>query len=344
MPLSIQEARLKFIKELTKQANFYSCLIIVPLGLALNVASIAIFKRKPFRKKTIAIYNIIIALVNNVVLILSFLNFFTQSLSKDFILKSNFGCVFFIFTTRVFTQASSWLNVLVTVDRMILVSYPCRFSLIQKRLTIFIMVFAVFVTISALNVPNLMFKVNKISNFNKNNNKTETFLSCTANDKLVLARDLITIIIRIVIPFVLMIKLNGFLIYKIVKSRRRANHCSSKTQKKDYYFAVSIITLNILFLLTQTPLLICLILLNMFQYSVLYGTSIEVAWANFFYTISLIVSSYNYAFTFLVNLKYNRLFRSEFMKLVCFLKRFYALKIIKFNKVNSSSLELEQKF
>ena len=123
--LPLNDTRIKLL--------YYSCLTIIPLGITLNIISSIIFTRKRFDKTTMGYYNIVISMFNNILAAFGMVTYFSQSIGKDLTLTSDFSCLFLSFCMRLFTQMSTWMNVLVTVDRMISITYPNKFPFLKNK-------------------------------------------------------------------------------------------------------------------------------------------------------------------------------------------------------------------
>ena len=60
-----------YMIDLNNKFLFYLSIIIFPLGIFFNIISILIFRRKKFSKNNLGFYNIFIAIVNNIILVLA---------------------------------------------------------------------------------------------------------------------------------------------------------------------------------------------------------------------------------------------------------------------------------
>ena len=109
----------------------------------------------------------------------------------------------------------------------------------------------------------------------------------------------------------LIIVINSFLIYKLIKTKNRFKN--NLTSKREYKFAYSISALSVFFIVSLTPFVICVILLNFMTQANLVNTKAYLV-ATLCYGISVGLTTYNYCFVFLINLRYNSLFRSETIK------------------------------
>ena len=81
---------------------------------------------------------------------------------------------------------------------------------------------------------------------------------------------------------------------------------------REFKFAISLIVLNLLFILTLIPAIVALV------YSNIVTNTPEMV--NFVRHLSQLISRYNYCFNFFINLITNAMFRREFIKIFNFNK------------------------
>ena len=91
----------------------------------------------------------------------------------------------------------------------------------------------------------------------------------------------------------------------------------SRSLRKEYKFAFTVIILNIVDFVTDMPFLISTIFINIYGYSQSYvtTTSNEAAIASFAYVAAGVLSLFMYVLLFFVNLISNKLFRNEVRKI-----------------------------
>jgi hypothetical protein len=132
--------------------------------------------------------------------------------------------------------------------------------------------------------------------------------------------------------------------YKLVKEKTKFKKITEL--KKEYQFAFSIFFMNVLYTLLLLPAFVCLIYLNIIQYaqtSVILSRQLIIA--QFAYSASLLIVSFEFLFTFFVNILFNKIFRQEFLvftkQLVCLLPISYvndSHNTYTENKKNSNSV------
>lgn len=162
---------------------------------------------------------------------------------------------------------------------------------------------------------NLLLNIVSTTSFNPSTNQTTTTKLCTTNEIIVNIRDGLTIIFRSILPFIVMLILNISLIRNLLNMKKKLN--MTRSLSRELNFSFSIIALNILFLISILPNMVCLILLNIYQYGFKSQlTSKNLVIINLAFSASLYFLTYNFSFPFFVNLKFNKLFRKEFLLLL----------------------------
>ena len=294
---------------------FYTCTIALPSGIALNILSTIVFSRKKFLKLTMGFYNIAISAVNIIFATFGIITNIGQTIGKDFTLMSGFSCIFLTFAIRVFSEMSSWMNVFVTVDRMISITYPNKYPFLKNKKILSTLILVQFMILCILNIPNFFFKIESIETLNPYTNMTVTTKSCTSSSSIVTIRDIIVLVLRVILPIILMISMNVYLMYKLIKEKTKFKRLNELN--KEYHFAFSIFFMNILYTLLLLPTFIALIYLNIIQYAQASNIqSREVLIGQFAYTVGLSIASYELFFTFFVNILFNKIFRKEFLVFV----------------------------
>lgn len=308
----------------SNQFLYYANLTIVPIGLFCNLISFLIFSKKSFRIGTMGYFFKIIAIMDSIVLINLFLNFFSQSLEKDIVLISDFYCKFFNLALRVSFQSSSWLNVLVTLDRLLSIKYhhkQFKFNKNKKILTLILL--GALLLIILINSPNLFMNL-KVYDY-----ENQTIVLCTSDLASNNYREIVHIIMRTALPFTIMLTANLNLIKAVKKSRLKLK--KEKSLKREYYFASSLIIMNSYFLANLIPLELSKILASIFSSQI----SIFSGIITIIYFVATYVSAFNHVFPFFINLKFNKIFYNEFRQTIYQLNNLFILgKSSKKRKVN----------
>ena len=271
-------------------------------------------------------YNILMSVFNNLTLIsVAYLNLFSQTIGHESLLVvSNYSCILVLFINKVTPQMASWLNTMVTLDRMICTFHKNRFKFIGDKRKLSLIVVGLFVGICVMNVPNLLYSVQSQSTFDPATNQTTLIKECTATHQVVVIRDVLMSSSRIVLPISLQLGFNAILIKRLFKSKQRAG--ISHSLSKEYQFAFTITILNLLYFVFELPFLVCLVLINVYGYNQSYisRTSNESAIASFAFMCSYVVSSFVYVSLFFVNVATNKIYRKECIDMWHSIKKSFA--------------------
>ncbi len=165
---------------------------------------------------------------------------------------SSFACKIYQFINYSLDALSPWCLVYVSVEKFIAIAFPSKRFIFKsiKNQIIFLVSLYLFNILYHLNVP---FSVDVIT--------YENISFCTSisyeSQLIFVNMDLVNYII---LPFSLMIIFSILLIVTIFKARRRVrlNDASreSKRLKQDIRFSISLISMNLLFLILNLPIVI----------------------------------------------------------------------------------------
>jgi hypothetical protein len=320
----------------------YSNYTALPLGILLNSLSIVICTRKNRSKNTTTwFYYNVVSITNVLILVEVFVVFYYLSLGLAVTSISNFSCKLVTYTSRVLTQFSSWLNVVITYDHIWLISQPQKYkTLTQSKKYIGLVLAGLLLVLCAANFMNLEFGLvdlpeptittqapttllGEIKDIILNTTTTQApppkyTKGCTSKSTGdVFIRDMIALVMRSLLPFVLMFFGNIVLVYKFHRSKK-TSQANNTSPKKELDFIIVIVVLNLVFFGLTLPNAVAeLTLQNYGPRSLFTPTSIEMANVQLAYIITTNVSFYNHVVTFFVNLRFNALFFIEFKVLFC---------------------------
>ena len=300
---------------LTYSVEFYSCLIVGNIGLVANLLNIMVSQRPEMQKTTAGFYNILMSSFNILTLIvLAYLIFFPQSTGREqYVLISNLSCVLILYSYRVFAHMAAWLNVVVTLDRMLCVTSPSRFKIIRSKRRLSFIVLGLLAAICGINSPNFLFSLQTKAIYGPGTNQTSFVTECTASKQVTLIRDILSTVMRVIVPIMLRSGMNAVLVYKFVKARHSMS-LPHALLSKEFKFAFTVIVMNVIYFVVELPVVFSVIFVNLYGYNETHisTTSNESAIASFVYVCSFVVSSLVYVSLFFVNLITNKLFREEF--------------------------------
>jgi hypothetical protein len=311
---------LKYIKQLTRDLLYITCIVLIPTGVAFNSISIVVFSQKKLRKQMMSFYYIVLAILDLLVLAVYFISFYYFTLGIDITLVSTLMCKLFSYLFRVTTQLTSWWQLFMTIDRAFLVKYPKRFKMLKKRRTLCALLACLLATLTLVNFANFVFEVaDSGSTFSSDTNKTTHAIvmikMCKTNTIISLIRDSLSQLFRTIIPYVLMIIFNFLLIRTVLNSKKRLGRCDKA--KREYYFAFSLIANNVIYFVALSPLLASLLVLDYYKFVLkMAPNSREMAKIILIHNITVYLALLDNILPFLSHVMFNKLFRLEFFNMI----------------------------
>ena len=291
-----------YMRQVVTYEVFWFAVIFCSFGFLMNMLSIIVFRRKIFWGTTMGFYNIVIACVNNFAIIFACWLYIPPFFNANATLHSQAECVLINFFQRVFTRLSSWLDVMIVVDRLIRISSPLKHEFMKRPKYLSLIILGLFVCSLAATAQALEYKLVATAIANS----TATTVKCSVDKLTLLSINITTIATRVVIPFAIMLVSNIFLIYNLKRVRQE------RWMRREVSFAWSVIALSGLFFLTHLPYSVFLIWQTVLAYTDIHPLSRMSTIVNAAHTFSLELTSYNYILPAVVNLMFNKLFRDEF--------------------------------
>ena len=309
------------------EVAFFGLTCVGGAGVILNILGIIVFNRKRFEKCSMGLYNSLLAVINNGVILVTSWNYVPFYFNFNPLVASLASCILTNYLQHAFTVFSSWLDMMITVDRMICITYPKRFESFKKKKTICLMVAVSFVVCMVSHV--LMFEYRIVTNTanltlvgnltNNTNNITVAHVThtCITSNNNLLAINVITIALRIILPFTVMTVSNIILIRNLKKIK------GERYSQREASFTHSVVALNVLFFVTHLPFAVLLIYQTVLKFIEREKFAKLHPKLTYAYEISLIISSYNYTLPTVINLIFNRLFREEFIDMLVSLRNIF---------------------
>lgn len=202
---------------------------------------------------------------------------------------------------------SSWTLVVVSIDRLLAIACPMRFPLVsQRRFQIFIIVLVYLYNMayySYLLVDNNLYYEEKFDNAT---NTTISGINCDVSDDILLYwLDLVN---SSLLPFFSMMLTSFITIVFILKSRKKFSSIAIKSRKlvRDRKFAITSISLNVLFLILNMPSPVYGVFVNYVKIDALLN--------NFLGYFSLCCYYSYYATSFYMQLAVNSIVRERFWR------------------------------
>ena len=288
----------------------YSLPAITLIGLITNSISFVIFSRKRFQNTIFSTYMRIYLVFEAMNLTLPINKMFELNFGIYFGLMSNFLCKFRKFFGNYNYAITPSILVIISFDRYLSIAYPAKFTFRKKPLfQILISCFIIGFNL-CLYIPFWFFYL-KEKTLNETYNQTLLVITYECVPPTFWVR-FINVFQQFLIPFSLMFLFTLLSIRTIFSSRKAASNNSSITKSRDMKFAVSSITINILFLIFSSPLF-TLFLIN--DYSNLFENQSDLY--KLIQALFYFLSYFNSTSNFFASYYSNSLFKKEFETLIC---------------------------
>ena len=195
--------------------------------------------------------------------------------------------------------------VFISLDRYVSIVYPSKRFALRKKSNQIIWYLLVVVMVMAYYTPIFFFYELQPNETAANKSDNQSEYSCNFEDQnAVLLVSYMDLVIRVLVPFFLMLLLSILLTYSLFESRKRLveNFLAEENQTfyKEIRLAVSSISLNVIYIFTQLPVSI---------------TIFYTGYSNISYQFSYYLFYLSYAINFYIILPTNSLFRAGFFKL-----------------------------
>ena len=292
----------------------YSYSAISLIGLITNSISFYIFSRKRFRNTIFSTYFRFYLVFQTLNLIYPINKIFEFNYAAYFSNISNFTCWFRFYFGYVNFAIVSWFLAVISVDRYLSICYSSKY-LLRKKLSFQLLISLFLIIFNICYYVPFCFHYLKETTINSTNSTTKvSVFKCVSPGIWI---DIMDLFQQILIPFFFMILFTFLTAKNVFRSRKinnfSTNSSTSKTISNDRKFAISSITLNILFLLFNLPHILLKIINQMSSYLYLNH-----------YNLLRIIQSISYFFfflnlssTFFINLYVNSMFKSE-LELIVF--------------------------
>ena len=227
------------IYELLSYIYFSICI----LGLIGNILAFISFCRKQYRKTIFSTYFRILSFIDIIVMLTRIDYFLKEFYYNGLRTVSAFFCKLTMYIIYLMPSISSWIMVLIILDRFLSIVTPSKF-LFRKTIKFQLL------ACGLIAVYNSLISIDVIVSY-KFYYKSRKNYSVAICDNKNLSVDLIDNINSSLIPFILMIVLTFFVLKTLFKSRKVTKQ--NENNKKDLRFAITSISLNVSFVLLKFP-------------------------------------------------------------------------------------------
>jgi hypothetical protein len=308
----------------TYSLQFYMCVVIANFGILTNVLNIIVSSRENIQEIVVlGFYNICMSCLNILGLVfIGYLFSFSQSIGRvELISTSIYACLAIPFFARVISTMTSWLNVLVSYDRICAFKVDYSTHFLNNRKHLEIVLFLIFLISCFAQVFNLFFYLESQTQYDSARNVTQTITVCTAPKIIQSMRDIFSALARIILPIILQTIFNCILIVRLFKFRK--NH--DPALKKEKRLAFTVIIFNVIYILGEVPLMVTSVFINIYGYNqtnYISTSSDESAIASFAYVCSLAFVMFTpHSLLPFLNYLTNTKYRNETKKILINIKR-----------------------
>lgn len=317
----MEEEDLKFyvnLEELDKKINSIYPLILISVGLIGNTLTFFVYRSYYFKKTAIGLFYPILAVIDTLALCFGSIRFYLSA--NDYQIYSIVYCKFFYTSIYVFSQYSSWIHSIISIDQLISIKKQTissqKFNT-NKPIGVLLLVFVILVS---LNIPNAIYLDWLTVNISNSNSSYELIKECDVPLEIGFysrhTRDLIDLFFYFLIPFTLTASSGVFICFIIIKSKKRVASSTRGSLRKEYQFSVIVIGLNGLFLILNLPICVNLLIFNMKESEDVFLSSYkQKVIFNLFYTIACILMYINFSCGIFIHLALNHIFRLRFKKI-----------------------------
>lgn len=298
--------------------------LIFIVGSISNCIAYLVFSRKYFQKTIFFVYFRFILIVDFMTLVSS-IDYFLSFILGINLRSTTITCKILSYENYALPSISTWIIVVVSIDRVISVLKPTSF-LIRK--TSFFQLFTCILIFlyNALFYTPLLFSTLDLNLNNNSDDLNET----TASYECIYFNpggfmDYADFLNSTIIPFIFMTLSTIIILVVLYKSRKKwqqpnnTSNINSKNPKnssikRDLRFAFTSITLNVFFLIFNLPVVGFLMISNFVK--------IDLKYFDLIYLILLLLFYVNYGTMFSLSLVANKSFRKEFFSLIKSKKRY----------------------
>lgn len=310
------------LNSIASNISFYFTIIIFPIGILLNCLCIIVSFRYRLNQGNLGFFIKCVSTSNILIFLFSIFTT-TQVIGVDPSTVSDASCKLIIYFRRLLREVYPCVEVLFCLDRYLSIAHPHRFKTFMnpKNKAMWMLVFGGLLPLYLIaNIGNLFYSLEYTVTTSEDygdygeygnityNDVNVTVRTCEHSSAAVIAADFVVITLRSFIPITLMLTFNTIIRRKLVSSSLRAN--TNQTESRDRSFTRTLFKINIAFIMFYLPEALGYIVLIVFT-DLEDSSQLTQSIANLVFIIGINFSMlYNTGF-FFVNLRFNKLFRSE---------------------------------
>jgi hypothetical protein len=281
---------------ISEEFVFYSWIIQTIIGFIGNTINIFIFSSKSFRSIPINRYLVFLSIADILMLSMKWSDTVTSISKKNILI-----CKYARFVTLVLFQFCAWISVLISIDRIVAVINPFRYTKLSTLRHQIIAITGLVILLSALNTPLIFY-----SKITVNGNKS---LCTSISGHQEIGNWVYTIFsllfISIVIPIIIMAISTAMIAFKLVRLKSKLN----KSYEREVRYAKTLVAMMVFFIFCNLP--ICI---SFFLNPLLLSDKADIIYL--VGAICGVITSFYNSFSFLIYFTSNDLFRETFIALI----------------------------
>jgi hypothetical protein len=286
----------------------------VLIGIITNTLNLIIFNSKTFKSRPVALYFLILAMVDILCVIQYCQYFIYEYFQLDLKSYSRFSCITLMYCLYFLPGVSVWLEILISIDRMLNLTKPQQYPYLRKHSFQLGAFFTIVCTNFATYSP-FVFKYD----LNKDRNSTQEFgilefsRTCKLRDENVkFSLALIDMLNFTLLPIPIMLICSILMIRKLFRIRNRLSvnetnfmSASSRRDLRNKKFAIKSLILNVIYFIFNIPI-------TATNFALVFSSS---QLTQMIFLVSLNFFFIKFCLPFFVYFSVNKTFRSEFFKL-----------------------------
>nr|QVK45688.1 G protein-coupled receptor [Proales similis] len=307
--------QIALISSIGRDIYYYFTIIVSPIGVLLNMFSFYVFSRPRLNKTNMGFLYRWQSAVDIILLLLTTFVFASRSVfGVSFANTSDFLCRVLTFLRRFILHASSWMTLFITFDRFMAVRMPTKLTELRKnKLHLSLVILAMFALIALVDVENLFYYLEQTEVVRGNQTTVQSV--CTASPLVYALSDIISIVMRTYVPFVLMTVFDALIVRRIVQSKNKSNRSSGRREK---HFTAVVLAYNCVFFALNFPLSVIYIFTTIYNLAHIELDPLPNAIFRTAFTSTVVLAFFMQAMSFVFNFTLNYLFRNEVLAIFGF--------------------------
>ena len=242
-------------------SEFYICLntFTFIFGTFGNFVCFLVYSRKKFEKISVSFFFKAISINNCVILLHKLRHYIQSAFNYNLKTSSDLSCKIVSYSVYSTISISTWIMVYVLLDRFVSIKFNKKFQFLHDFKFKFFILSSIHLISFCIYIPVVI--DNQLTSKYLDFNETLIMYQCDLKslDKLI---SIIDLIYSTLTPFILMIVFSILSIFVIFKSRIRLQSQNTRKNRlrKDIYFAFTSIILNFVFLATNLPITLVLLI------------------------------------------------------------------------------------